>query len=105
MLVWNPISLASPEKEEIKSPNTPYCNKGDFAVGYRFLELLYPHCCKDEGMWEHSKLLSASSPLVKSGVCSSGQRVVLMLSEGQGHRFFLAIVELLGGWGRHLGLQ
>lgn len=93
-------------KKQSLQINTPYCNKGVFALANRFLELLYPRCCGDVGMWEHSVSCSLHCfHSFKSGVCSLGQRVILMLSGEQGQRFFLAIVELLDGWGRCLGLQ
>ena len=53
VLVWNPVSLASPGKQGGKSPNAPCCDKGASALAYQFLELLYPCVCKDGEMWEH----------------------------------------------------
>lgn len=94
--------LSSSGKGGGKFPNAPCCDKGGSALAYPLLELLCPGCCKDGEVWEHDV---SSAPLVESGVCSLRERVVLMLSGGQGHGFFLGTGEHLGGMGRCFGLQ
>lgn len=102
MLVWNVISLASPEKQGGKSPNAPCCDKGTSVLAYQILDLLPPHCCKDGEVWRN---YVSSFLLVENGDGIWGEKVVLMLSGGLGHGFFLAIGEHLGGRGKCFGLQ
>lgn len=95
VLVWNPVSLASPGKQGGNSPSAPCCDKGASVLAYPFLELLHSCCCEDGEMWEHDVSSSLQS-LHWWGVEVAVWRMVLMPSGGQGYRFFLAIVEREG---------